>query len=57
MMDEYDLDVRLGIAESLAEDYRRLMLEAREALQAIYAMRGEDEFIANICSPLIDKLS
>lgn len=56
-MDEYDLDVRLGIAESLAEDYRRLMLEAREALQAIYAMRGEDEFIANICSPLIDKLS
>lgn len=41
---------------SETEDYRRLLTEARDALQEIYANNGEDERVSDICSPLIDKL-
>ena len=47
---------KIELARSEAEDYRRLVLEARSALQEIYANNGEDDQIAAICSPLIDKL-
>ena len=37
------------------ETYYGLIQELREALQDIYANRGEDKFIANICNPLIER--
>ena len=45
------------LADSLADDYRRLIVEARSALQTIYAINGEDPAIEKICCPLIDKLN
>ena len=46
----------IELAKCEAQDYRRLVLEARAALQEIYANNGEDARIEAICSPLIDKL-
>ena len=47
---------KIELAKSEAHDYRLLVLEARAALQEIYANNGEDARIEAICSPLIDKL-
>ena len=49
------LKLKLCMAENIANDYWRLVIALREGLQEIYAMRGEDELIAKIASPLIDK--
>ena len=51
-----DLRASRLIADSLADDYHRLNVEARSALQTIYAINGEDPEIEKICCPLIDKL-
>lgn len=50
-----DLELELDMAKSELRDYCMLVTELRSGLQTIYAMRGEDEFIERICSPLIDK--
>jgi len=47
----------LELAQVEANDYARLIDEARTALQEIYANNGEDDQIAALCSPLIDKLN
>jgi len=52
-MEDKEFSVRL--LECEVEDKSRAINELREAIQNIYSMRGEDEFIANLCSPLIDK--
>jgi len=54
--DEYrDMKLETAMAESKADDYWRLICEMRGGLQELYSMRGEDELVAKICSPLIDK--
>ncbi|WP_102798748.1 hypothetical protein [Bowmanella denitrificans] len=45
----------LQLANITIEDQSRLIGRLREALQHIYAMRGEDELIASVCNPLIDQ--
>ena len=52
-MEDKEFSVRL--LEDQIENQSNIINELREALQNIYSMRGEDEFIANLCSPLIDK--
>ncbi|MCW8931839.1 MAG: hypothetical protein OQL19_16600 [Gammaproteobacteria bacterium] len=37
------------------EDLYKAVTELREGLQEIFALRGEDELIEKIASPLIDK--
>lgn len=55
MIKQENLEVELDMAKSELRDYCVLVTELRAGLQTIYAMRGEDEFIEKICSPLIDK--
>ena len=50
-----ELKSRAILQEQTADDYWRLICELRAGLQEIYALRGEDELVAKICSPLIDK--
>lgn len=50
-----DLELSVGMELSKSNDYWRLIMEMREGLQTIFAMNGEDELIAKICSPLIDR--
>jgi hypothetical protein len=50
-----DLELELRMADETIDIYRKLVEELRDGLQSIYAMRGEDRFIANICNPLIEK--
>lgn len=38
-------------------ELQNLVISLRDGLQLIYAERGEDKFIADIASPLIDKAS
>ena len=45
----------VAMLKSEVDCYYRLIQELREGLQDIYANRGEDKFIANICNPLIEK--
>ena len=45
----------VAMLQSEKDYYYTLIQELKEALQDIYANRGEDEFIANICNPLIEK--
>ena len=44
------------LADSTADDCHQLIVEARSALQTIYATNGEDIAIEKICNPLISKL-
>ena len=44
------------LADSLADDYRLLIVEARSALQTIYAINGEDPEIKRICQQILNKL-
>lgn len=36
------------------EYLRGLVVQMRAGLQELYALRGEDEVVARVCSPLID---
>lgn len=49
------LELELDMAKSELRDYGVLVTELRSGLQTIYAMCGEDKFIASICNPLIEK--
>ncbi len=52
---EIDIKTELMLAEGRADDSWALVQEMRVGFQEIYAKRGEDELIANICNPLIEK--
>lgn len=55
MDDEIDLKIQLMMKEDDKNYYQDLVVELRQGLMEIYAERGEDQFIANICNPLIEK--
>ena len=44
----------LTFARSEIQDQHNLISDLREGLQTIYAERGEDQLIADICDPLIE---
>lgn len=48
-------DIAAGMARDDVDRLTGLVRELRAALQTIYAENGEDERIASICSPLIDR--
>jgi hypothetical protein len=52
-MDDKEFSVRY--LEDQVDEKNRIIDELHNALKNIYSMRGEDELIANLCSPLIDK--
>lgn len=39
------------------EHAEELLRNARDVLQEVYSMRGEDPLIQKLCSPMIDKLA
>ncbi|MGB0899606.1 MAG: hypothetical protein ACPGSN_10140, partial [Psychrobium sp.] len=43
------------LAEGKANDYLRMLNDTISALKQIYAEHGEDEKIAGLCTPLIEK--
>lgn len=51
------LEKSIVLANATTASYRVMVDEFRSALQEIFALRGEDELIEKICSPLIDKSS
>lgn len=50
-----DEEMNVAMLQSENDCYYKLVQKLREGLQEIYANNGEDEFIANICNPLIDQ--
>ena len=46
----------VALLQSDVDYYLCLIRELKQGIQEIYANRGEDEFIANICNPLLEKL-
>lgn len=45
------------LAESFADDYRRERDQCVEALRIIYAERGEDARISELCNGILDRFS
>jgi hypothetical protein len=52
-MDQFQLTIAMQNDEINA--LRQLVNNMREGLQTLYAMRGEDELVSDICNPLIEK--
>lgn len=50
-----EAQILVSMSEDDREQANRLVRELRAALQTIYRENGEDERIASICSPLIDR--
>jgi len=51
-----DEQQNVAMLQSDVDCYYRLLQKCSQALKEIYANRGEDEFIANICNPLIERI-
>lgn len=50
-----ELKLEIDMSQSDKESMEELIQQIREGIQEIYSMRGEDQLVAKICSPLIDK--
>lgn len=49
------LKLEQSLDKGIIEDKTKLMIQMREGLQELFAMRGEDSLVEKICNPLIEK--